>query len=324
MVVKHVLVVDDSKSARFMLRKMLGKINLTADLAESGEEALTYLQGNQPDAIFMDHMMPGLNGLETVEQIKKNPQTSVIPIIMYTSQDGEEYVNNVISYGVADILPKPASIENLNSVVSKLNELPKATLGQVPTAKPAAKATKAKQPQVSTNSIVKLVRKTAEASVAAAVRVQVMAATAQHLSRFKLEIKKHFCDEKKTYAIANKVFDDKIKEITNSYSHQIQEVFTSLSTEISHISEEKTGKSANKLDKKMLNEIKSIAHISSSNKAVEVAKETASIISRDSMIAVTEAINEANQKMATRITIATIIASCIGIFSALGVYFALS
>ncbi len=70
MTVKHVLVVDDSKSARFMLRKMLGEINLTADLAESGEEALDYLKDNQPDAIFMDHMMPGLNGLETVQKIK--------------------------------------------------------------------------------------------------------------------------------------------------------------------------------------------------------------------------------------------------------------
>ncbi len=322
MVVKHVLVVDDSKSARFMLRKMLGKINLTADLAESGEEALTYLQSAQPDAIFMDHMMPGLNGLETVEQIKKNPQTSVIPIIMYTSQDSDEYKSNVISYGVADILPKPASIENLNSVVSKLNELPKVTLGQIPV-KPTEKATKGKQPQVSTNSIVKLVRKTAEAAVAAAVRVQVMAATAQHLSRFKIEVKKHFCDEKKTRIIAEKVFDNNIKNVSDNFSQQIQEVFTSLSTEISNISEH-TGKTSNKLDTKMLNEIKDVARISSTNKAVEVAKETASIISRDSMIAVTEAINEANQKMATRMTIAAVIASCIGIFSALAVYLLLS
>ena len=69
MTVKHVLVVDDSKSARFMLRKMLGKINLTADLAESGEDALVYLKNNSPDAIFMDHMMPVLNGLENVEKI---------------------------------------------------------------------------------------------------------------------------------------------------------------------------------------------------------------------------------------------------------------
>ncbi len=91
MTVKHVLVVDDSKSARFMLRKMLGKINLTADLAESGEEALDYLKGNQPDAIFMDHMIPGLNGLETVQKIKTNPETAVIPVVMYISQDGDKY-----------------------------------------------------------------------------------------------------------------------------------------------------------------------------------------------------------------------------------------
>ncbi len=320
--VKHVLVVDDSKSARFMLRKMLGKINLTADLVESGEEALTYLQANQPDAIFMDHMMPGMNGLETVEKIKENPQTAVIPVVMYTSQDGEEYKKNVASYGVTGILPKPASADNLNSVVRKINALPEASLTNIQETQEASND--AEQP-IAVAEIEKIVRKTAESAVSAAVRVQVMAATAQQLSRFKAELKQLLCDEAKAQIIAEKVFDDSIKTFSDSISTQIQDALSSLSDEMSELHEQtSTAKQSGRIDAKTLNEIKSIARISSTNKAVEVAKETANIISRDSMMVVTEAINDANQKMTSRITLATIIASGIGILSALAVFFALA
>ena len=68
MPVRHVLVVDDSKSARLMLRKMLQGFGMTVDTAESGEEALNYLRDRQPDAIFMDHTMPGIDGLTAVRQ----------------------------------------------------------------------------------------------------------------------------------------------------------------------------------------------------------------------------------------------------------------
>ncbi len=322
--VKHVLVVDDSKSARFMLRKMLGKINLTADLAESGEEALTYLQANQPDAIFMDHMMPGMNGLETVEKIKENPQTAVIPVVMYTSQDGEEYKKNVSSYGVTDILPKPASADNLSSVVRKINDLPEATLGQINKIQETQQASNDAVQSSSADEIEKIVRKTAESAVAAAVRVQVMAAIAQQLSRFRKELKAQLCDKEEAQIISEKVFDESIKSFSDSVSVQIQDAFSSLHDEINTHNEQPAAKQSARIDSKTLNEIKSIARISSTNKAVEVAKETANIISRDSMMVVTEAINDANQKMTSRITIATIIASGVGIFSAIAVFFALS
>ena len=63
MPVRNVLVVDDSKSARLMLRKMLQGFGLTVDTVDSAEEALSYLRGQRPDAIFMDHTMPGLDAV---------------------------------------------------------------------------------------------------------------------------------------------------------------------------------------------------------------------------------------------------------------------
>lgn len=317
MTVKHVLVVDDSKSARFMLRKMLGKINLTADLAESGEEALVYLKNNQPDAIFMDHMMPGLNGLETVEKIKTNPQTAVIPVVMYTSQDGEEYHKNVISHGVLDILPKPASPDNLNAVVRKLNDLPEIPLGQIQAGQNASNDAH----QISAEDIEKMVRKTAEAAVAAAVRYQVIGTTAQQLSKFRTELK--LCDEQKAEHISEKVFDGRISSYSSKISAQIEGSMAELAAKLDSIGNDSNA-SITKIDAQTLEEIKSVARLSSTSKAIDAAKETASMVAHESMMMVTDAIDEANKKMARRITFAAIIASGIGMMSAFAVYIALS
>ena len=312
MTVKHVLVVDDSKSARFMLRKMLGKINLTADLAESGEEALDYLKSKQPDAIFMDHMMPGLNGLETVQKIKTNPETAVIPVVMYTSQDGDEYEKNVISHGVVDILPKPASADSLSAVVRKLNELPE--IGQIQTGQDASNDAH----HITAEDIEKMVRQTAEAAVAAAVRYQVIGTTAQQLSKFRNELK--LCDEDMAQSIAEKTFDIRINSFSNKLSSQIQGSMQELTSKLDSLSKN----NVSKIDPQTLEEIKSVARLASTSKAIEAARDTANTVAHETMMRITDAINDSNDKMASRITMATFIASGIGIVSALAVYFALS
>ncbi len=103
---KRALVVDDSKSARVILSRMLEKYDIEVDMAESAEQAIEYLQHDRPDAIFMDHLMPGMDGLQAVQTIKGNPQTAMIPIMMYTSQEGELYVGQARALGAMGVLPK--------------------------------------------------------------------------------------------------------------------------------------------------------------------------------------------------------------------------
>lgn len=122
MAVKTVLLVDDSKSARLVLRKMLEKNNLNVDLAESAEDAFTYLLGHQPDAIFMDHLMPGMDGLEATEVILKNPATQSIPIVMCTSKEGTEFTREARLRGVMDILPKPPSPGAVLKILENISE----------------------------------------------------------------------------------------------------------------------------------------------------------------------------------------------------------
>jgi len=129
MPVRHVLVVDDSKSARLMLRKMLQGFGLVVDTADSAEEALNYLQealnylhGQRPDAIFMDHTMPGLDGLAAVRQIKRDPVLAVIPVTMYTSKDEPAYQDEARAAGAIGVLVKPATPDALGA--SRMRSVP--------------------------------------------------------------------------------------------------------------------------------------------------------------------------------------------------------
>jgi CheY-like chemotaxis protein len=122
MAVSTALVIDDSKSARIMLSRLVQKNGLEVDMVESGEEAINYLANNSlPDVIFMDHMMPGMDGLETTREIIKNPLTSHIPILMYTSKEGDAYELEVREAGAYGMLGKPAKPERLKELIDELN-----------------------------------------------------------------------------------------------------------------------------------------------------------------------------------------------------------
>ena len=87
----NALVVDDSSTSRMLLKKILNKMDIHCEQASSGEDAISQLSWFQPDFIFLDHLMPGIDGFETLKLIKTNPVTQHIPVIMYTSQHAHKY-----------------------------------------------------------------------------------------------------------------------------------------------------------------------------------------------------------------------------------------
>jgi CheY-like chemotaxis protein len=123
MAIKHALIVDDSRSARAVLRRMLEEFNLKVDAVESADEAILYLQKHKPDVIFMDHMMPGMDGFEAVKHIKNNPLTARIPIMMYTTRSGELYLSRARALGAIGIISKTISPVGLKESLFKLGLL---------------------------------------------------------------------------------------------------------------------------------------------------------------------------------------------------------
>jgi len=117
---KRALVVDDSKSARAFLARILERHEITVDAAESAEAAIEYLTRNKPDVIFMDHMMPGMDGFQAVQSIKNNPRTSTIPILMYTSQEGDLYLGQARALGADGVLPKQIKQSDVTKMLFQL------------------------------------------------------------------------------------------------------------------------------------------------------------------------------------------------------------
>ena len=120
---KRALIVDDSRSARVILGRMLEGYGLAVDPAESAEQALEYLKQTRPDVIFMDHLMPGMDGFQAVQVIKSNPNTATIPVVMYTSQEGELYASQARALGAVDVLPKTVKQVDVSRVLYQLRLL---------------------------------------------------------------------------------------------------------------------------------------------------------------------------------------------------------
>lgn len=123
MAAKRALIVDDSRSARVILSRMLESYGLQVDAAETAEQAFEFLAHHRPDVIFMDHLMPGMDGFQAVQALKSNPATAMIPVMMYTSQEGELYVSQARALGAVGVLPKTVKHADVSRVLYQLNLL---------------------------------------------------------------------------------------------------------------------------------------------------------------------------------------------------------
>lgn len=117
------LVVDDSRLAQFALKQQLFDLGVHADAVASGEDALAYLCNQKPDVIFMDHTMPGMDGLQAVREIKNDDTTAHIPVYMYTSMEGISYETEAKAVGAVGVLPKQVKPQDLSQILREVRLL---------------------------------------------------------------------------------------------------------------------------------------------------------------------------------------------------------
>lgn len=121
---KTALVVDDSRLARISLTKILEKLGMQVDAVENGRVALEFLKATdnpRPDIIFMDYLMPEMNGYEATKAISSNPNTMHIPVIICTSQEDEDKERQrARANGAQGFIKKPITDEKVNEVIQEM------------------------------------------------------------------------------------------------------------------------------------------------------------------------------------------------------------
>ena len=115
-----ILIVDDNEiNLKLLERIILNNTSCEVLSASSGGEALELVTNESPFLVFMDMMMPGMDGYEATFRIKKDPNSSTLPVVAVTAVNTKEGIKKVFDCGCEDILQKPISINTVVQLIEK-------------------------------------------------------------------------------------------------------------------------------------------------------------------------------------------------------------
>ena len=106
--VRKILLIDDDPDLRLIGRLSLTRIGKWEVVeAESGSQALEQARAEQPDLILLDVMMPGMDGVTTLTELRKEPATAEIPVIFMTAKAQPHEIARYHELGAAGVITKP-------------------------------------------------------------------------------------------------------------------------------------------------------------------------------------------------------------------------
>jgi len=108
-----ILIVDDSPTEVHVMKQALERHGYTTAVAGDGEEGIRLARQMHPDLIFMDIVMPGVNGYQATRTLTNDPDTRTIPIVMVTSKGQETDRIWGLRQGAVDYMVKPVSMAQL-------------------------------------------------------------------------------------------------------------------------------------------------------------------------------------------------------------------
>lgn len=120
-----ILIIDDELAIRGMLKFQLEKTNHIVIEAADGQEGLAQLQSQLPDLVFLDVMIPKMDGWQLCREIKSNSNTKNIPVVMLTSRNQKIEELRSWESGADEYLTKPWTADQVLEVTSRLLAAPK-------------------------------------------------------------------------------------------------------------------------------------------------------------------------------------------------------
>ena len=117
---EKVLVVDDNRASRELIRAILKRVHCNIIEATHGQEALDLVEQEQPDLVLLDIDMPGLDGLAVVKRIRQNPSLADLPVVAVTAFAMEGDREKGMTAGFTAYLTKPIRAAILRQEVQQL------------------------------------------------------------------------------------------------------------------------------------------------------------------------------------------------------------
>ena len=119
----RILIADDNPANCELLQAYLADVDCQIELAVDGQDTLDKVDSFQPDLILLDVMMPRLNGFEVCKQLKEDPQTRRIMILMVTALNEIGDIERAVGAGTDDFLSKPVNQVELVKRVENMLKL---------------------------------------------------------------------------------------------------------------------------------------------------------------------------------------------------------
>ncbi len=115
----RILIVEDHVDSLEVLTIQLTAMGYEVIEATTGEEGIEKAQVHHPEIILMDLGLPGINGIEATQRLKKNPETAHIPVIAHTAWPEDTFRSEGEKAGISDFLTKPTSPCRFKTTIEK-------------------------------------------------------------------------------------------------------------------------------------------------------------------------------------------------------------
>jgi DNA-binding response OmpR family regulator len=114
-----ILIAEDSSTVRRLIAAHLAADGYEVIEAADGEQALAAVRAERPDLLVLDKIMPKLDGFDVVRELRADPDTRAVPIVMLTERATEQDVVGGLDLGVEEYMPKPFSLPELSARIRR-------------------------------------------------------------------------------------------------------------------------------------------------------------------------------------------------------------
>jgi CheY-like chemotaxis protein len=115
-----VLLVDDERALRTVLRTRLRLAGYRVIETDTGEDALELLERERPDVVLLDLRLPGIDGWEVLEQLRSSARLPGLRVVVVTAHGGPEVAGRALALGCRAVLQKPFALRELVSTLDKI------------------------------------------------------------------------------------------------------------------------------------------------------------------------------------------------------------